>query len=104
MATTQNNKATTADVEAQIEQIQKDISTLTRLLAEVAGAKAEQTKGMALDQAADLIARTRKNADAVKHKAEGAAHSLEHYIEEKPVQSAMIALLAGIVVGWWSRR
>ncbi len=104
MAATQNSKATTEDVEAQIEQIQKDISTLTRLITEVAGAKAENTKDIALDQAADLIARTKKNAESVKHRAEGAAHSLEHYIEEKPVQSAMIALLAGLVVGWWSRR
>ena len=101
---TKSDTPDTNDIEAQVEQIRADIATLTRLLTEVAGAKAEQTKDLALDQAEELIRKSRAGALAAQREAENALHSVERYIEEKPVQSATMALLAGIVIGWWSRR
>lgn len=95
---------TPEDIEAQLRQIREDLSTLTRLLGELAGEKTETAKGMALDEAAELVARSRKTAEAARHRAESAAHGIEQYIEEKPVQSAMIALIAGMFIGWLSRR
>jgi ElaB/YqjD/DUF883 family membrane-anchored ribosome-binding protein len=104
MATANQERATTNDVEAQVKQIKEDLSTLTRLLVQVAGHETEHTKDLALAQAADMIDRSKATAVAARQRVEGAAHSLEHYIEEKPVQSAMIALVAGMFIGWLSRR
>ena len=97
-------KPDTDDIEAQVQQIRADISTLTRLLTEVAGAKAEQTKDIALDQAEELIRKSKARALAAQHQAEDAFHSVERHIEQKPVQSATIALLVGLMIGWISRR
>jgi ElaB/YqjD/DUF883 family membrane-anchored ribosome-binding protein len=101
---TKSDTPGTDDITKQVEQIREDISTLTRLLTEVAGAKAEETKGLALEQAEELIRKSKAQAVAAQQQAETAFHSVERYIEEKPVQSATMALLAGLFIGWWSRR
>lgn len=92
------------DVEAQVAQIREDIAKLTELLGQVAGAKAEEAKGLALEEAEALIGRAKASAGEARRRVEGAAGSLEHYIEDKPMQSAMIALVAGVVLGLLSRR
>lgn len=104
MATTGKAAPEPEDVEAQVAQIRGDIAKLTQLLGELAGAKADEAKGLALDEAEALIGRMRTRAADAKHRVEGAAGSIEHYIEEKPMQSAMIALLAGVVIGLMTRR
>lgn len=104
MATTGKTAAKPEDIEAQVLQIRDDIATLTRLLGELAGAKADEAKSFALDEAEAVIGRAREKAEAARDRAKGAAHSLESYIEEKPVQSAMIALVAGLFIGMMTRR
>lgn len=104
MATKTSETPDTDDIAKQVEEIRADISTLTRLLTEVAGAKAEETKDLALEQAEELIRKSKARAVAAQREAENALHSVERYIEEKPVQCATMALLAGLVIGWWSRR
>jgi ElaB/YqjD/DUF883 family membrane-anchored ribosome-binding protein len=104
MATTRRPPATPDDIEAQVTQIRDDIATLTRLLGELAGAKVDEARGLALDEAEAAIGHARTRAEAVRDRAAGAAHSIEAYIEEKPVQSAMIALAAGLFIGLLTRR
>ena len=104
MATTGKTAPGPEDIEAQVAQIRDDVATLTRLLGELAGAKVDEAKGLALDEAEAVIGRARRTAEAARDRAQGAAHSIESYIEEKPVQSAMIALVAGLFIGLLTRR
>jgi ElaB/YqjD/DUF883 family membrane-anchored ribosome-binding protein len=104
MATTGRTAPRPEEIEAQVTQIRDDIATLTRLLGELAGAKVDEAKGFALDEAEAAIGRARTRAEAVPDRATGAAHSIEAYIEEKPLQSAMIALAAGLFIGLLTRR
>jgi ElaB/YqjD/DUF883 family membrane-anchored ribosome-binding protein len=104
MATTGKTAPKPEDIEAQVIQIRDDIATLTRLLGELAGAKVDEAKGLAMGEAEAAIGRARDRAEAVRDRAQGAAHSIEAYIEEKPVQSAVIALVAGLFIGLLTRR
>jgi ElaB/YqjD/DUF883 family membrane-anchored ribosome-binding protein len=58
----------------------------------------------ARDEADELLNRTRQAADEVAGRAKQAAGSMESYIVEKPFQSAIVALLVGIFIGFLSRR
>jgi ElaB/YqjD/DUF883 family membrane-anchored ribosome-binding protein len=104
MATTGKAAPKSEDIEAQVAQIREDIAKLTQLLGEVVGAKAEEAKGRASEGAEALIGRAKKRADDARHRVEDAATGIEQYIEERPIQSAMMALLAGIVIGLLTRR
>jgi ElaB/YqjD/DUF883 family membrane-anchored ribosome-binding protein len=104
MATTAKTAAKPEDIEAQVIQIRDDIATLTRLLGELAGAKVDEAKGLALEEAETVIGNARKRAEAARERATGAAHSIEAYIEEKPLQSARIALATGLFIGLLTRR
>jgi ElaB/YqjD/DUF883 family membrane-anchored ribosome-binding protein len=104
MATTGKAAPKPEDIEAQVTQIRDDIATLTRLLGELAGAKVDEAKGLALDEAEAVIGTARKKAQEARDRVQGAAGTLESYIEEKPMQSAMIALVAGLFIGLLTRR
>jgi ElaB/YqjD/DUF883 family membrane-anchored ribosome-binding protein len=104
MATTAKTAAKPEDIEAQVAQIRDDIATLTRLLGELAGTKVDEAKGFAMHEAEAVIGTARKKAHEARERVQGAAGSIEAYIEEKPMQSAMIALVAGLLIGLLSRR
>jgi ElaB/YqjD/DUF883 family membrane-anchored ribosome-binding protein len=104
MATTGKAAPKPEDIEAQVAQIREDVARLTQLLGEAVGAKAEDAKGRVSEEAEALIGLARKRAHDARHRVEDAATGIEQYIEEKPVQSAMMALLAGIVIGLLTRR
>jgi ElaB/YqjD/DUF883 family membrane-anchored ribosome-binding protein len=104
MATTGKTAPKPEDIDAQVAQIRDDIAMLTRLLGELAGAKVDAAKGLALDEAEAVIGRARKTAESARDRAQGAAQSIESYIEEKPLQSAMIALAVGLFIGLLTRR
>jgi ElaB/YqjD/DUF883 family membrane-anchored ribosome-binding protein len=70
------------DIEGQIKTIREDV---TGLMALVRGLSEEKLEN---------VTRTAKAKTA----------TVEDYIVEKPVQSAIIALLVGIIIGFMSRR
>ena len=94
----------TADLDAQFRAIRDDITTLTRLLREIGESKAGQARDAALAEAAELLERSRSALDDGRLKARQATASVEDYIKEKPVQSALIALGVGFFVGLMTRR
>ena len=104
MAQSKQQSATPEDIEQQIRTIRDDISTLTGLLKDLAGAKAGEARKAAADEAEDLLNRSRAAADEATARAKQAAGSIEGYISEKPIQATMIALLVGILLGSFSRR
>ena len=92
------------DLEQQFQNIRDDITTLTRLLREIGEAKAGETRDAAMAEAAELLERSRAALDEGRLKARQATASVEEYIKEKPVQSALIALGVGFLIGLVTRR
>ncbi len=104
MAEARKTAPSATDVEDQIKTIRDDIATLTTLLQGLAGAKAGEARKAVKDEADDLLKRSRETADEARARARQAAGSVEEYVSEKPLQSALIALLVGIFIGSLSRR
>lgn len=102
---TDNTKRHSADdLERQFEIIRDDITTLTHLLRDIGESKAGETRDAALAEAAELLERSRAAIDDGRLKARQATASVEDYIREKPVQSTLIGLGVGLLVGLVTRR
>ena len=92
------------DVDRQFKIIREDITTLSKLLREIGEEKAGEKRDAALAEAAELLEKSRSTIDEGRLKASAAKTSVEDYIREQPVQSALIALGIGFLVGMISRR
>lgn len=104
MADGQKSAASAGDVNAQLKTIREDVAKLAELMRDLAGQKADEAKRAAGEEAEKLAGRSRQAAEAAAERARQAAGSVEDYIAEKPVQSALIALLVGVFIGSLSRR
>ncbi|WP_167853522.1 DUF883 family protein [Roseovarius aestuariivivens] len=92
------------DVEKQFQVIREDITTLSKLLREIGEAKAGEAREAALAEANELLERSRSALDDGRLKAKAATETIEDHIRTKPLQSAMIALGVGFLVGVLTRR
>jgi ElaB/YqjD/DUF883 family membrane-anchored ribosome-binding protein len=92
------------DVERQFEVLREDLATLTRLLREVGEAEAAEKRDAVLAEAAALLDRSRSKLDEGGARLRQASASIEDHIREKPVQSALIAIGLGVLIGMMSRR
>lgn len=92
------------DVERQFQIIQDDITALSKLLREIGEEKAGEKRDAALAEATALLEKSRSAIDEGRLKARQATASIEDYIEKQPVQSALIALGVGFLVGMMTRR
>ena len=92
------------DLERQFQTIRDDITTLSRLLREIGEAKAGEKRDAALAEAEALLDRSRAILDKGRVRTREATASIEDHIREKPVQSALVALGIGFLVGIFTRR
>lgn len=92
------------DLEQQFKVIAGDITKLTELVREIGEAKASEKRDAALAEATKLLDKSRTTLEEGRLRLQQGTASIEHYIQEKPVQSAMIALGIGYLVGLMSRR
>jgi ElaB/YqjD/DUF883 family membrane-anchored ribosome-binding protein len=92
------------DLERQFQTIRDDITTLSRLLREIGEAKAGEKRDTALAEAEALLDRSRAILDEGRIRAREATASIEDHIREKPIQSALVALGIGFLVGIITRR
>lgn len=92
------------DLDRQFQLVRDDLATLTRLLREVGEAEAGEKRDAVLAEAAALLEKSRSALDKGRARARHATASVEDHIREKPVQSALIALGVGFLVGMMSRR
>ncbi len=104
MPDTANPKQETLQLAEQIQTIRDDLAKLTSLLKDMAASTATDGAKTLHDEADHLLHRTRQAAEIAADKARGAAGSIETQIAEKPIQSALIALLIGLVIGSLGRR
>lgn len=98
------NRPGTDDLERQFQAVRDDITTLGQLLRDIGEAKAGETRDAALAEAADLLERSRTILDEGRLKVRQTSTSIEDHIREKPVQSALVALGIGFLVGIIMRR
>jgi ElaB/YqjD/DUF883 family membrane-anchored ribosome-binding protein len=92
------------DVDRQFQIIREDITTLSKLLREIGEEKVGEKRDVALAEAAELLEKSRSAIDEGRLKASAAKISIEDHIREQPMQSALIALGVGFLVGMISRR
>ena len=92
------------DLERQFQIIQDDITKLSKLLCDIGDEKAGEKRDAALAEAAKLLEKSRSKINEGKLKARQASSSIEDYIHKQPVQSALIALGVGFLVGMITRR
>ena len=92
------------DLERQFQVIQDDIVTLSKLLRDIGEEKAGEKRDAALAEAAELLEQSQSKIHEGRLKARQATASIEDYIHKQPVQSAMIALGVGFLVGMMTRR
>jgi len=92
------------DLERQFQVIQEDITTLSKLLRDIGEEKVGEKRDAALAEAAELLDRSRSKINEGQLKARQTAASIEDYIHKQPVQSALIALSVGFLVGMMTRR
>jgi ElaB/YqjD/DUF883 family membrane-anchored ribosome-binding protein len=92
------------DVERQFELLRDDLAKLTRLLREVGETEAEERRDAMLAEATKLLDRSRSALDEGRLRARQATSSIEDHIRDKPMQSALIALGVGFLIGMISRR
>lgn len=92
------------DVDRQFQIIREDITTLSKLLREIGEEKVGEKRDVALAEAAELLEKSKSAIDEGRLKAGAAKISIEDHIREQPMQSALIALGVGFLVGMISRR
>lgn len=92
------------DLEHQFKVLREDFVTLTQLMKEIGESKAGESRDAALAEAAKLLERSQAALDEGRLRARQATASVEDYVREKPVQSALIALGVGFLVGLMARR
>jgi ElaB/YqjD/DUF883 family membrane-anchored ribosome-binding protein len=104
MSTPVNAKPDLDELQEQLKSIRADLSTLADTFKGAAHNKAAEAGRALHEQADDLVRRGKQVTEGATFRARSAVTSIEEQIAEKPVQSALIALLAGIVIGSLGRR
>ena len=101
---TDTPKSDANDVKAQIKTLSNDVAELTGLMQKLVGTTASGLFDAAETKAHQTAERAGDLADRAEALARAEVGSLERHISEKPLQSALIALLIGLVFGAMSRR
>jgi ElaB/YqjD/DUF883 family membrane-anchored ribosome-binding protein len=104
MSNTTKSSAEVSDLQEQLKAIRTDVAHLTDILKGMASNRTADAGKALHDQADELIRRGREAADDATQRAKGAVSDIEDQIAEKPIQSAIIALLIGMVIGSFGRR
>jgi ElaB/YqjD/DUF883 family membrane-anchored ribosome-binding protein len=97
-------KENVVELEEQLKALRKDVASLASLIAGQAEATMSRSAKSVRSEAEELLNTTRAASDAAAKKTREAVDSIEAHIAEKPVQSVLVALLVGFLVGALSRR
>lgn len=94
----------TEELKAQIKTLSDDVGVLTKMLKELAESTASDLGEDVRAKVEEMAERTGKLKRDASAKARAEADSIVRHISEKPMQSALIALLVGIIFGAMTRR
>jgi ElaB/YqjD/DUF883 family membrane-anchored ribosome-binding protein len=99
-----NTRSKTEAIQDQVSDVTDEVAALAAMLKDLAASTGEDLRGAAGEKLAEISRRSQALADRAKAKAQSEIASLEKAITEKPVQSALIALVVGLVLGALLRR
>lgn len=104
MTITDTSRSEPGDLEQQVKTLRNDIASLAEDIKGLAASRAAETSRAVREHVNDLAGQTREMAEGASRHAKSAVSTIEDQIAEKPVQSALVALLIGIVIGSLGRR
>jgi len=104
MSEAEKGAGTEVELEAQIQRLREDFAEMARLLKSLAGEKAAAAGEAVHGETEAQLRRSREAAENVRATAATAGTAIEDHIAATPVQSAVIALLIGFLLGSLSRR
>jgi ElaB/YqjD/DUF883 family membrane-anchored ribosome-binding protein len=97
-------KSKTEAIQDQVSDVTDEVAALAAMMKDLATSTGEDLRGAAGEKLAEIARRSQALADRAKTKTQSEIASLEKAITEKPVQSALIALVVGLVLGALLRR
>ena len=92
------------DVQKQFKEVTDEVAALADMLKDIAASKGEDVRAAAGERLEEIARRAHLLADKAKAKTQSEFASLEQKITEKPVQSALIAFVIGLLLGILTRR
>ena len=92
------------DLAAEIEQLRKDLASLTETLKAIGLEKADSAKDEIRGRAAEFAAAGRRQVESLSGSASEIEAEMARSVREKPLQSLAIAAAVGLVLGLISRR
>jgi ElaB/YqjD/DUF883 family membrane-anchored ribosome-binding protein len=99
-----NTRSKTEAIQEQISDVTDEVAALAAMMKDLAASTGEDLKGAAGEKLAEIARRSQVLADRAKAKTKSEIATLEQAITDKPLQSALIALIAGLVLGALLRR
>ncbi|MDQ0456309.1 DUF883 family protein [Rhizobium paknamense] len=97
-------KAASLELEAQIEQLKRDIAGLTKSLADLGSAKLNQAASKASQLKDDVAEASADALNSARGTVAAVERDLEDHIRQKPLQSIAIAAGLGFLLALISRR
>lgn len=92
------------DVQGQFKEVTDEVAALADMLRDIAASKGEDVRAAAGERLEEIARRAHSLAEKAKAKTQSEFASLEQKITEKPVQSALIAFVIGLLLGILTRR
>jgi ElaB/YqjD/DUF883 family membrane-anchored ribosome-binding protein len=92
------------DVQRQFKEVTDEVAALADMLKDIAASKGEEARAAAGERLEELARRAQVLAEKAKSRTQSELSSLEQKITEKPVQSALIAFVIGLLLGILTRR
>jgi ElaB/YqjD/DUF883 family membrane-anchored ribosome-binding protein len=102
MARTTSSKV--GEVKDQAKDVADEVAALAVMLRDVAAGAGEDLRDAGAEKLAEIARRSQALVDRVKSTTQSEIASLEQSIAERPLQSALIALVIGVVLGALLRR
>ena len=99
-----NNRSKAEAVQEQVSDVADEVVALAAMMKDLATTTGADLHGAAGEKLAEIARRSQSLADRAKTKTQSEIAALEKAITEKPVQSALIALVVGLVLGALLRR
>lgn len=92
------------DVQKQFKEVTDEVAALAEMLKDIAASKSEDVRAAAGERLEEIARRAHVLADKAKARTQSEFASIEQKITEKPVQSALIAFVIGLLLGILTRR
>ncbi len=92
------------DVQKQFKEVTDEVAALADMLREIAAGKGEDVRAAAGERLEEIARRAQSLAEKAKSRTQSEFAAIEQKINEKPVQSALIAFVIGLLLGILTRR